>query len=173
MLDKKKAVLIRLKIKTIWLGKKLFQEVIKITVFFIINSCNEGPIRHIHRFEYIFCHQKKAMKFALFHMFLFYGLYFEFYSLNVFYIYYKKCVFIFIMNYCCNKICIHAFCFLRLLLSTKNEYILASTQQILQSQYQRFHLSFFQSIISIITKIKHFFLAVKIFVDIFSFNLIH
>ena len=53
MLDKK-AVLIRLEIKTICLTKKIFRIVIKITVFFLINSGNQESIDHIHCFGHIF-----------------------------------------------------------------------------------------------------------------------
>ena len=50
MLDKK-AVLIRLKIKTICLTKKLILNSYKITVFLLINSGNEELIHHINCFE--------------------------------------------------------------------------------------------------------------------------
>ena len=53
MLDKK-AVLIRLEIKTICLTKNFFRIVIKITVFFLINSGNQESIDHIHCFGHIF-----------------------------------------------------------------------------------------------------------------------
>ena len=53
MLDKK-AVLIRLEIKTICLTKKFFRIVIKITVFFLFNSGNQESIDHIHCFGHIF-----------------------------------------------------------------------------------------------------------------------
>ena len=61
-------------------------------------------------------------------------IYFESYSSNV------SNVFIFVMTYCCDNIFIPSFYFFMLTMIT----YLASIRQILQSQYQLFHLSFFQ-----------------------------
>ena len=55
------------------LDKKAFSKIaILITkiAFFIINSDNQEFIHHAHYFEYIFCHQNKAMKFCWFNIFL-------------------------------------------------------------------------------------------------------
>ena len=69
----KKVTVIRLKIKTICLAKKLFWIVIKVTVL-IINFNNQELIHRIDCFWYIICYQSKAMKFFSFHKFLFYDL---------------------------------------------------------------------------------------------------
>ena len=122
------------------------------------------------------------MNFCWFHMFLFYDLSFEFHSLNV-------------LNIYCSTI--HLYIRYDLLLQQhfyshlsrfyihysrlpKMNTSLASSQQILQSQRLWFHLLFFQWLFvwiiivfwlsRIVTKIKHVFITVKIFVDIFSFN---
>ena len=60
----KKGVLTRIKIKIIFLTKKFFLIVIKITVFFIINFGNQELIYHINCFECIFYHQRKTRKFS-------------------------------------------------------------------------------------------------------------
>ena len=89
--------------------KTFFWIVIKITVLSMIN---QELIYHIHCFEYTFCHQNKTTKFNRFHKFLFYGLYFEFYSLNVSKNFFPQYIFlILIMNSCCSNIFIHSFCF--------------------------------------------------------------
>ena len=128
MLDKK-AVLTRKNIKAICLTKILLLKVIKIaggffivitiTVFFIINSRNKELIHHIRCSGCISNHQSKIKKCGLFHRFLFYDLYLEYYSLNA------SNIFIFVMTYCCNNISIHTFCFLVLtiIISTNYEYI--------------------------------------------------
>ena len=60
--------------------KKLFWIVIKITLFFIINSNNQELIYHSHSFGCIFYHQSKTKEFFGFHMFIFYDFYFKPYS---------------------------------------------------------------------------------------------
>ena len=58
--------------------KKLFCWVIKITLFYIINSDNQRLIHHIHYFRCIFYHQSMIKKFCWIPRFLFYDLYFWF-----------------------------------------------------------------------------------------------
>ena len=73
--------------------------------FFITNFDNQKLFHHIHCFQYIFCHQDMTMKFCGFHIFIFYGLYFEFYSLSVLYIFIiQQNVFTFYITYCYNSI---------------------------------------------------------------------
>ena len=55
----------------------------------MIDSGNQELFRHIHCFEYMFCHQNKTIKFCSFYKFLIYDPYLEFYSLNVSDIYYS------------------------------------------------------------------------------------
>ena len=122
------------------------------------------------------------MNFCWFHMFLFYDLSFEFHSLNALNIYCST-----IHLYIHYDLLLQQHFYSHLLLFyvhycrlPKMNTSLASSQQILQSQRLWFHLLFFQWLFAwiiivfwlsrIVTKIKHFFIAVKIFVDIFSFN---
>ena len=112
------------------------EKIIKTTIFFLRNSGSQGLIHHIDCFGYIFCLQSKKRKFCWFHMFLFYGLYFELYK-SVLCIYYSTIHFYIYKGYCWNKMFIQAFCFLIFyihyccLLSMNT--FLASIQQILQS----------------------------------------
>ena len=61
----------------------------KLQVFVLLFSFRPSLIRHIHCFGYKFCYQNKRKFFCWFHMFLFYGLYFELYSLSVLCIFYS------------------------------------------------------------------------------------
>ena len=61
----------------------------KLQVFVLLFSFRPSLIRHIHCFGYKFCYQNKRKFFCWFHMFLFYGLYFELCSLSVLCIFYS------------------------------------------------------------------------------------
>ena len=114
-------------------------------------------------------------------MFLFYDLSFEFHSLNVLNIYCST-----IHLYIHYDLLLQQHFYSQLLLFyvhycrlPKLNTSLASSHQILQSQRLWFHLLSFQWLFvwitvfwlsRIVTKIKDFFIAVKIFVDIFSVN---
>ena len=129
------------------------------------------------------------MKFCWFHKFLFYDLYFEFHSLNVLNIYYSTNIFIFVMNISLQQhFYSHLFIFLCSLLScTKSKYISGfnSTSSSTAASTSNSGLIFPFSknyliwmiivfwLSRIISKIKHFFIAAKIFIHIFSFNFIH
>ena len=162
------------------LGKKAFLIVVTIAVF-IINSNNQELIHHIDFFECIFYHQSKTKRSCWFHKFLFYHLYFEFYSLNVSKISYSTSIFIFIIHlqhFCSQPLPFYGQ-YYHLLNTNK---FLALIQKVIQSEHQLFHLSFDQPLFFliiifwlswIITKVKRFFIVAKIFIDIFSFNFIH
>ena len=132
--------------------------------FLIINSNNQDLIHHIHCLGYVFYHQSKTKKFCWFPKFLFYDLYFEFYSLNA-----PN------MSYSTKRLCIHY--------AIKNEYILLQSNKFFNSDTTCFifdlaNTNFFLVIVLfwlrwIIAIIKHFFILAKIFTDIFSFNFIH
>ena len=121
------------------LDRKAFFNSYQDNCFFFIQPGNQELIYHIHCFEYIFCYQSKTIKFSWFDGLLSYGLYFKFYSLSVLYIFYST-----IHLYIDYNFLFTLFAFLYLL---RMNTFLASIQQILQLQYLRFHLSFFQWLI--------------------------
>ena len=106
------------------LDKKSFLNSYQDNWDFIINYNNKKRIHHNDCFGYIFCHQKKTIKFCWFRMFFFYGVYVKSMHWMSYIFIIQQNVSIFIMAYCCNNIFIHEFCFFySLLSSTKNEYI--------------------------------------------------
>ena len=143
----KKAILIRLKIKTICLTRNLFWIVIKITVF-IINSA-KSITNSVHCFGYIFYHQSKTKKSCWFHKFLSYDLYFESYSLNVSSISYStKYIYV---HY--DLLLLKHFCLCPLPFYAQFNHVLNtntsldSIWQLLQSQHRLFYLPFYQPLI--------------------------
>ena len=82
---RKSVVLTRAKIKIIFLqlDKKAVLNSYQNNCFPIINFNNQELMHHVHCLEYVFYLPSKTKEFFLSHKFLFYDLYFEFYSSNI------------------------------------------------------------------------------------------
>ena len=147
----------------------------------MINSSNQKLIHQNHCFEYIFCHQKQGKK-NLVDVICSYSIVFRLNFIHwVSYTFFiQEYIFMFIMIYYCYNIFIHVFCFFMFIIVYQkwiylglqyNKFYNCSTSGFI-FHYSNDLLAWFIIVYwlsRIITGIKHFFIAIKIFRGIFSF----
>ena len=159
------------------LTKKLFW-IVKITVYFIINSDKQALIIHIHCFGYVFYHQNMIKKFCWFHRFLFCDLYFGFYRSNISNIYHSTKHLCVHYELLLQQHFIHTFFIFMLttIIYQKGIHLGLHSKKFVNSNTICFIFHFTNSkfvwtiivfwISRLIAKIKYFFILPKIFVNI-------